>query len=334
MSQVFLLSATGEKNVDPYNLAPVRRLRESAVRDSFKKHSLVEDPVEADVILFAELFGAGAYFEGVRRHELTRCFRERCYLYCSNDYVIPFLPGIYPSLELRWSSSRTRSGPYLATPENEFATFTVLTKEAEYLYAFIGSVETAPVRKRLHTLSHSRGFFQDTAAEYRRVLYGQMPCEEREEYSRRYADTAKASKFILCPRGLGTSSMRLFDTMRMGRVPVILADQWVEPHGPRWDEFSVRIPESEFACLPTLLEKLEPEAPAMAALARAEWERWFSPEVCFHRMVECCVDIGRNRRIPERLSRFWPYLQFVRPFHSRNWLRAKYYTWRERKAVR
>src|SRR2546423_4170060 len=47
------------------------------------------------------------------------------------------------------------------------------------------------------------------------------------DYWRRDGEICKASKFILCSRGVGTSSVRLFDTMRMGRVPVILSDQWL-----------------------------------------------------------------------------------------------------------
>ena len=150
------------------------------------------------------------------------------------------------------------------------------------------------------------------------------------DYWRRYADVCKASKFILCPRGMGASSVRLFDSMRMGRVPVILSDQWVPPEGPRWDKFSVRIPEADFEQIPALLERLESEALQMGMLARAEWEEWFSERVCFHRVVEWCLDIKKHRRVPEAFARFTPFIQYLRPFHFRHLLRTRYYALKKR----
>jgi hypothetical protein len=154
------------------------------------------------------------------------------------------------------------------------------------------------------------------------------------EYWRRYGEISKASKFILCPRGMGTSSVRLFDTMRMGRVPVIISDQWVEPQGPCWEKFSLRVPEADFARLPALLEEHEAVAVEMGLLARAQWEEWFSERVCFHRVVEWCLDIKRRRRLPESWARFAPYIQYLRPFHFRHLLRTKYHAWQHRKSDR
>ena len=33
----------------------------------------------------------------------------------------------------------------------------------------------------------------------------------------------RQSKFVICPRGVGTSSIRLFECLRAGRVPIIVA---------------------------------------------------------------------------------------------------------------
>src|SRR5688572_29067298 len=139
---------------------------------------------------------------------------------------------------------------------------------------------------------------------------------ERFDYERRYAEVAKASKFVLCPRGLSVSSIRLFETMRMGRVPVILSDAWIAPPGPRWEMCAIRVREKDFAKVPRLLEQREPEAVKMGELARKEWEEWFSDEVLFHRLVELCLDIRANRKWPESVTRWPVYLQRLRPFIS------------------
>src|SRR4029077_18783462 len=103
--------------------------------------------------------------------------------------------------------------------------------------------------------------------------------------------------FVLCPRGLSVSSIRLFETMRMGRAPVILSAGWVAPTGPRWASFALRIREREFARIPRLLEEREGEAVQMGERARKEWEEWFSEEVLFHPLVELCLDSTRQNNI-------------------------------------
>lgn len=324
MARVLLLSATPEDDQTDFNLAPLMEARRSAQLDRFRIHSLTKDPMTADLIVFVEFYGSGWYFERVRRHPLVRRYRERCFLFCANPFVIPFLPGVYAGVEKFWATTRTRPGFYLGRTKNEFTTYTPPANDLPYLFSFMGSVRNARVRGDLATLRHPRGFFQNTEQDFDRVLNRKMDRQERLDYDRRYAELTKASKFVLCPRGLSASSIRLFETMRMGRVPVILSDGWVPPIGPRWDDFSVRVPERDFALVPRLLEEREAEAVAMGELARQEWDRWFSDEVLFHHLVELSLDIQRTRKIPERFARVTAYLHFLQPFHLRRLLGAAY----------
>jgi hypothetical protein len=317
MARVFLLSATPENDQTDFNLAPLLDLQKGAELDRFKVHSLTTDPESADLIIFAECYGGGWYFDRVRRHSLVRKYREKCFLLCGNPFVIPFLPGVYTGVERRWMSSRIRPGFYLGRTKNEFTTFSQPADDLPYLFSFMGAVRNAPVRRNLATLRHARSFFQDTTEEFDRILYRRMGRLERLDYDRRYAEVAKASKFVLCPRGLSASSIRLFETMQMGRAPVILADDWVAPAGPCWEKFAVLICEKDFAEIPRVLEQREAEAVQMGELARTEWETWFSDEVLFHRLVELCLDIKRNRTLPESIARWPVHLQRLRPFHLR-----------------
>ncbi len=103
----------------------------------------------------------------------------------------------------------------------------------------------------------------------------------------------------------------------MGRAPVILSDDWVEPPGPDWSTFAIRVPEKQVADLPRILEEREEEAVERGELARAAWSEWYAKEVAFHRAVESCLALKEERRIPETLAR-WPiYFQYLRPFHAR-----------------
>jgi hypothetical protein len=188
----------------------------------------------------------------------------------------------------------------------------------------MGSVRNARVRAELATLRHRRSFFQNTEQDFDRILGRKMDRRERLDYDRRYAELTKASKFVLCPRGLSASSIRLFETMRMGRVPVILSDGWVPPIGPAWDQFSIRVRERDFARVPEMLEEREREAVTMGEQARAEWDSWFSDEVLFHQLVELCLDIKTTRKVPETIGRWMAYLHYLEPFHLRRLLGATY----------
>ena len=197
MARAILLSATPPEAAEGENLAPLRDLQRSAVRDRRGVHSVTDNPEAADVILFVEAYGAGWHFEQVRRHPYTRRYREKCFIFCANTLVIPFLPGIYTGIGRQWASSRTISGFYLGAPENEFATFTPPRGDLPYLFSFAGSVGNSAVRGEIAKLTHSRGVFRDTSAEYERVLQRSLTPEERSEYHRRYAELTKASKFVL-----------------------------------------------------------------------------------------------------------------------------------------
>jgi Exostosin family len=334
MARVFLLSATPADDDTDFNLAPLLEAQRCAELDRFHVHSLTDDPESADLIIFVEFYGGGWYFERVRAHPLVRKFREKCFLVCSNPFVIPFLPGVFTGIEKRWASARTRPGFYLGRAKNEFTTYTPTAHDLPYLFSFMGAVRNAPVRQKLAALSHPRAFFQDTTAEFDRVLFRKMGRRERLDYERRYAELIKASKFVLCPRGLSASSIRVFETLRMGRVPVILSDTWIPPRGPHWEECAIQVGERDFARIPRLLEERETEAVEMGERAREEWERWFSDEVLFHHLVELCLDIKKRRRIPEEVGRWAAYLHYLQPFHLRRLLGANYRALRDRVAPR
>jgi hypothetical protein len=156
-----------------------------------------------------------------------------------------------------------------------------------------------------------------------------MDAREQQDYRRRYAEITKASKFVLCPRGLSVSSIRLFETMRMGRAPVILSDDWVAPPGAAWDAFAIRVAERDWERIPQILEAREHEAVAMGKRARTEWVEWFSREVAFHRIVDSCLALRAQRVLPERIARWPVYLQYLRPFHARKLVRRLAHARRE-----
>lgn len=328
MAKVLLVSAAPENDerFPFFARHDLERMLKSAREDVFGVHSLTDAPEEADIIIFVERAHAtGAYMEYVRRHPLVKKYREKVFIFNSRYFGVPFLPGVYGCVRKRdfLFPRRLRSGHYLEVFEKDEFDFQPFEPPLPYLYSFVGSVKTWPqVRGRLAQLNHPRGYFADTSA-VRKRLEAENDRADKNAYTKNYLDIVKKSKFVLCPRGDAVSSMRLFESMKMGRAPVIIGDQWVYPEGPAWETFSVHIPEKDIPSIPGVLEKLEDRAEEMGLLARQAWEDWFSEKVAFHRAVEWCLDIKRERKTPESVMRFPVYLGLLFPKHLRSYLRTR-----------
>ena len=276
-------------------------LLENARIDRCKVHELVDSPAAADLILFAEI-DVGRLCEAVLRHPYLKRYRSKCFMFSTDWRVIPFLPGIYTGIEKSYYlPRRVRAGFYPSCLINPMVRFEP-DAERDLLFSFMGDVQTHPVRRQLAKLQHPRSVWVDTSWESQEVMW-KGSTERREMYWERYVELLRRSKFVLCPRGLSPSSIRLFEAMCAGRVPVILADEWVPPSGPDWKSFSVIVPERDAASVPRLLEERERDAAQMGLAAHREWEKYFSPEVVFHRVVELCLELQRGRTLPEWIER-------------------------------
>jgi hypothetical protein len=316
MATVYMLT-TADDQIAGYSEADFRRLSAAAASDRFRIHTLVDSPDAADIILFV-----GSTYPDhwdVRQHPLLQTHRDRCFLFHSEDYVIPFLPGVYVNVSRRWHTRRTLTGPYLQMLHWDHVPHVPSLDQCEYLFCFVGSARTHRVRPRVMALSHPRGYLENTSAgiasQHQNHAFFMVPY--RQDEKARYGGIISRSKFVLCPRGYACSTWRLYETLKAGRVPVIISDQWVPPQGPAWDTCSIRVPERRVAEIPALLERLEPQAETMARAARLAWEDWFSNQTIFHRMVEWCLLLQRDAPVVS-VRQLTPWLQLLRPFYARH----------------
>ncbi len=296
--KVLLASAWGEGRA-------LDAMRRAAQLDRFAVHAVTEDADEADIILFLDM----VHFEdlGFRRvleHPFVRAHREKCFLYNEADRPWCVMPGLYCSMPKRaFQPSRQKAVNYLYTMNTQLDG--VAAKERRWLYSFMGSANHTS-RKRILKLVDARAVLEDTST-FNIWVKGHH--DDMEARQRRYAEVLTQSAYVLCPRGAGTSSYRLFETMKIGVAPVLVSDQWVAPDGPDWDSFMFRVPESDVAELPKLLRDHEHEAVDRGIRARMAYEQWFAPPVQFHRVVEWCHELLLKRTVPESVARFTPSLE-------------------------
>lgn len=283
-------------------------LHSRAAQDRIRAHAIAATPEEADAILIVSR--GDPYYTEARRHPLVNRFREKVFIYDTHNRPISFLPGLFTSMpRSQFDARRHRTVGYLSPINEQIAVVAAEPKtEPDLLCSFIGA-PSAAVRRRLFKDNPFRG--RSDAIVVERLGWKLRDGSEAERIAmyREYADTLARSAFSLCPRGIAAGSYRLFETMELGRVPVVLSDAYVPCVGPNWDSFALFVPESDLAKLPAILEKWQPQAAEMGQRARQAWEDWFAPDVQFHRMASWLAELKSNGPSLRPIDRLrWPWL--------------------------
>jgi len=286
------------------------------------KHELVENPTDADIIIFAENYQADTLQRQVRRHPVYRRFRNKCFVFHENDNPIPIVPGIYSCIPQQfYRKEHVRTGPYVWMLRDPTRSFSALDGSEQFLSSFVGTSSSAAVRSEIMRLEFRRSYIQDTASTTHKMRH-ESTKDEQLNFFRHFDNILNDSKFVLCPRGEACSSIRFFETMRAGRVPVLIADDYVYPDFVRFDDFVVRVDERSVATVPDLLESLENEAIGRGKKARAAFETLWEGGSLLNYAIECCTAISKE---PRFLSGWRTQLGFAKqvtsPPYFRNYQR-------------
>ena len=253
-------------------------LRSYAQIGSSSNHRVCTDPNEADAILFVENTQFDdLMFKTLLKHPLVEQFGDKVFMYNEVDRPWDVLPGLYCCMTSNnIDSNRHRAFAYLETPNPYIGNIHEQNLENKWLYSFVGSMSHSS-RRPIMRLRDDRGFVQDTSD----FNVWNTQSSELEIRGQFYADILGSSEFVLCPRGIGSSSIRLFETMQAGRVPVIISDDWVAPANTDWS-FAVKIQERRISAIPGYLKTLQYEAEERGLAARKAWEDNYAPDTIFN----------------------------------------------------
>ncbi|MBX2823432.1 MAG: glycosyltransferase family 47 protein [Gammaproteobacteria bacterium] len=263
-------------------------------KDVMARHTVCATPEEADIILFVEDAHFDDYlYKQLRLHPLVKQYPDKVFMYNELDKPWCVLPGLYSSMPRRYfQENRQVAFGFIHTP-NDFVKniYSETTdQQRRWLFSFVGAMSHR-CRRHIMALNDLTPSVQDTSE------FNVWDCTEDTKASQgmNYASVMAESQYVLCPRGIGTSSFRLFEAMEAGRAPVIISNQWVEPNCVNWD-FAVRIPEHDIACIPDYLRSIADEAHDRGVAARAAWERTFAPECRFDTMIEGVGGLLESRK--------------------------------------
>ncbi len=215
--------------------------------------------------------------------ELYRSFRAKSLCITESDIPTFRLPGLYAAnAEALVTGPRTRTMNYFISERErgnpEVRRLIGRQTEKRYLYSFMGS-SNSWARKRLFHAVHSRAdTLVETTDSYNHWNADPADADTRERQMRRYAEVMAASKFVLCPRGGGLSSYRLFEGMSLGIAPVIISNRWRPIEGIDW-RFALFIRESQIPRIDRIVRAHADEWRQRGEEGRAVYRRLFARDV-------------------------------------------------------
>ena len=125
-------------------------------------------------------------------------------------------------------------------------------KEKNVIYSFIG-FSSHQVRTKIFSMRHPR----DTIIKKRSRWHFGSRQKEREK--KEYQSVLARSRFSLCPRGTGASTVRFWESLQAGAIPVVLSDVMSLPEGFDWDSCVIRIDEKDVYKIPEIIVSILPE---------------------------------------------------------------------------
>jgi len=152
----------------------------------------------------------------------------------------------------------------------------LIKEERDILFSFVGHSGTHPIREYFVKKYPDKCF--STEGEWM-----------SKKYKNKYIELLGKSKFSLCIRGTGPSSLRIYESLYMGSVPIIISDDLVLPLSNifNWDRVSVRINENEIDNLEDILFTYsDEEVKEMSKLGQNFWEEYCSDVNLYKTIIE------------------------------------------------
>ncbi|CAN5773673.1 hypothetical protein BH11VER1_BH11VER1_10780 [soil metagenome] len=254
-------------------------------------HELVSEASQADLIVFAETYsGLDPYFFDVIRHPIYQKYPDKCVLYHISDTPQTLCRTISPSAERHQPNLQCRRSFSYITRLRDNTMMDQswdITRAPKLLYSFMGDIDTHSSRRRIFELEHEDSLLLNASG----IKVDTMSANDRMNFHKVFINSILDASFVLCPRGLGPTSMRLFEAMQLGRVPVIIGDSWLPVAGIDWSSCAIFVNESEIGAIPKLLEDRHAQASTMGLSARSIWQSKFSPPQVLSELITLGLEL-------------------------------------------
>lgn len=259
-------------------------------------HRITQDIDEADVVINGLSDNLDRGFHAPIARPLTRA-HVRQFAWDWSDKPTGRHSGFYASLDRAYYDPRRHRTMSYPIVFNEMVT-NFPQDEATYAYGFMGGMTHRLRRRMLAALSNRQA--QDNAKlTWQENDWAALHDRSGLPHKRAYVEFLRRTKFVLCPRGIGVGTARFYETLKAGRVPVLISDRFVLPARIDWSTCLVVVKENELERIPEAVAQAMPRWPQMAAEARRVWEEHFSLEKTLDYLAANIEDLAHR---PEKVT--------------------------------
>tara|TARA_R100000700_G_C3164517_1_gene139853 strand:- start:330 stop:1247 length:918 start_codon:yes stop_codon:yes gene_type:complete len=143
-----------------------------------------------------------------------------------------------------------------------------MENKRDLLFSFIGYYRESylsDVRAKILNLKDDEGQIEKLENwHFEEIVYSSKqnydnrydPSQSHEERTGKYNQTLLNSRYSLCPSGAGPNSIRFWESLAVGAIPVLLADTLELPKHDLWNEAILRVKEDEVESIPDLLKSI------------------------------------------------------------------------------
>ena len=147
-----------------------------------------------------------------------------------------------------------------------------LNLERKYSFSFMGGLQPgylSDIRERIFdTDAPDDVYIENTGGwHFNSLVYTEKQnfkkdlnlTPEHENKTDKYNKVLINSRFSLCPSGTGPSSIRFWESLAVGSIPVLLSDTLELPKHKLWDEAILRVEESKYENIFDIIKNIDPE---------------------------------------------------------------------------
>ena len=140
------------------------------------------------------------------------------------------------------------------------------------LYSFIGAYNPrdylTDIRNKIFEMKHPDDCLIEKKDKWHfdPIVYSKLQNFSKDYYDQISSDlfvdtnqynlTLLNSRFSLCPSGSGPNSIRFWESLAIGSIPILLADTLELPQHELWEKAILRIPEKDLETVPIVLENI------------------------------------------------------------------------------
>ena len=148
-----------------------------------------------------------------------------------------------------------------------------LNNSRRYLYSFMGAYNPkwylTDIRKKILDMKHSENTFIKYTGQwhFEKSVYSELQsynqeidkCENHQNNTEEYNKVLLESRYSLCPSGSGPNSIRLWESLACGSIPIVLSDKLDLPYHNLWNKAIIILNENEVYKISNILANISSE---------------------------------------------------------------------------